>query len=148
MSLYTVAPRKDKTGNVDKRIGIEGVAADDQVLAPKSITDLLSRAKVSIIAGEHHLREAAEYIAAAVDQGATQFAIAQAVGKSQPWVSALLKWRLAGFPDTAFGPQSKAAREARTKYQSTNNHTERDDPDAIAIGDLWRKGKAAFEAAE
>jgi hypothetical protein len=42
-----------------------------------SIADLLNRAKVSIEAGEDHLHQAAEDIAAASIQGATQREIAE-----------------------------------------------------------------------
>jgi hypothetical protein len=58
------------------------------------VDDLLNRAKLSIEAGVH---EAAEDIAAASEQGATQRKIAEAVGKSAAWVNGLLKWRLAGY---------------------------------------------------
>jgi hypothetical protein len=42
---------------------------------------------------------AAEHIAAAVEAGATQAEAAAKVGKSQPWVNRLLKWRAGGFKD-------------------------------------------------
>jgi len=44
--------------------------------------------------------------------GLSQFKIGTAIGRSQAWVSTILKWRAAGYPQTAFGPQSKA-RDAR-----------------------------------
>jgi hypothetical protein len=75
-----------------------------------SIAELLNRAKISIQAGEHSLHQAAEDIAAASERGTTQREIAQTVGKSLGWVNGLLKWRSAGYPDTAFGPASKAKR--------------------------------------
>jgi hypothetical protein len=83
-----------------------------------SIAELLNRAKSNIEAGDNHMRQAAEDIAAASEQGATQRQIAEAVGKSAMWVNGLLRWRLAGYPATAFGPQSKAARD-KSRVQAT-----------------------------
>ena len=55
------------------------------------------------------MREAAEISSRLRDDfGLTQFKIGAAIGRSQAWVSMILKWKEAGFPDTAFGPQSKA----------------------------------------
>jgi hypothetical protein len=79
-------------------------------IQPKPYADLLIRAKANIEAGVGHLRQAAEHIAAASEQGATQRQIAETVGKSAAWVNGLLKWRSAGYPSTAFGPQAKASR--------------------------------------
>ena len=49
-----------------------------------TVTELLSRARHAIEAGENSLHDAAEDIAAAQEQGATQRRIAEAVGKSAP----------------------------------------------------------------
>lgn len=76
--------------------------------------ELLVRAKNAIHAGDKSLRSAAEDIANAQAQGATQRDIARAVGKSAAWVNRLLQWKDKGFPDsTPFGPASKAARQRR-----------------------------------
>jgi hypothetical protein len=83
-----------------------------------SIADLLKRAKISIEAGENHWRQAAEDIASASEQGATQRDIAETVGKSLGWVNRLLQWRTAGYPATPFGPQSKAKRERADHVQA------------------------------
>ena len=85
-----------------------------------SVPDLLSRAKRAIESGETSLRAAAEDIAAAQEQGATQRQIAEAVGKSAAWVNRLLKWRGSGYQDeTAFGPQAKASRQRAQRAQAT-----------------------------
>jgi hypothetical protein len=69
----------------------------------------LSWAKLSIGAGER--REAANFMYNAYDQyGASQQKIAAAVGKSQAWVSCMLRWHRKGFKATPFGPASKDAR--------------------------------------
>jgi len=100
----------------------ENHAAPADGTATISIADLLNRAKVNIEAGEDRFRQAAEDIATASEQGATQHQIAETVGKSQAWVNGLLKWRSAGYQDTPFGPQSKASRARRADYQAPNNH--------------------------
>jgi hypothetical protein len=83
------------------------------------VTELLSRAKDAIESGETSLHSAAEDIAAAQAQGATQRQIAEAVGKSAAWVNRLLAWRQSGYRDgTAFGPQAKASRERAKCVQS------------------------------
>jgi hypothetical protein len=69
-----------------------------------SVADLLFRAKAAIASGEKSLRIAAEDIAAAREQGATQRTIAAKIGKSAAWVNRLLAWRDSGyFGDAAFG---------------------------------------------
>jgi hypothetical protein len=83
-----------------------------------SVTALLKRAKGHIKAGEHRLRQAAEDIAKVNATGMTQREIAKAVGKSLGWVNGLLQWRDAGFPDTPFGPDSKAKRERAANVQA------------------------------
>ena len=84
-----------------------------------TVTELLSRANRAIESGETSLRAAADDIAAAEEQGATQRQIAEAVGKSAAWVNRLLKWRESGYQDdTAFGPQAKASRQRAPPVQS------------------------------
>ena len=84
-----------------------------------SVTELLSRARRAIESGEASLRAAAEDIAVAQEQGATQRQIAEAVGKSAAWVNRLLKWRESGYQDgTAFGPQAKASRQRAQRVQA------------------------------
>jgi hypothetical protein len=69
-----------------------------------SVADLLFRAKTAIASGEKSLRIAAEDIAAARQQGATQRTIAAKIGKSAAWVNRLLAWRDSGYiGDAAFG---------------------------------------------
>jgi hypothetical protein len=72
----------------------------------------LNSAKLSIEAGKR--REAANYMYNAHDlYYATQQEIAAALGKSQGWVSCMIRWRREGFKDdTPFGPASKDARFA------------------------------------
>jgi hypothetical protein len=75
-----------------------------------TIATLHAKARRAIAAGEDSFRHAAEYLAEARKQGATQRQSATAVGKSAAWVNTLLKWRSGGYRETPFGPQSKAKR--------------------------------------
>ena len=84
------------------------------------IDDLLHRAGDAIAAGERHFAEAAAYIDAAQDKGATQRQIAEAVGKSAAWVNRLLQWHRDGCKNSPFGPQSKRARVQATKQKKKN----------------------------
>ena len=77
-----------------------------------TISSLLVSAKRAVDASDARLREAAEYIAQARAAGASQDRIAKAVGKSQAWVSVLLRWRQDGGKGAPFGPRSRAARQA------------------------------------
>lgn len=65
----------------------------------KAIVKHLKAAKADITIGTASFRSAANHIAAAVKAGATQQQAADAVGKSQPWVNRLLKWRGGGFKE-------------------------------------------------
>jgi hypothetical protein len=88
-----------------------------------TVTELLGRAKHAIESGENSLHAAAEDIAAAQEQGATQRQIAEAVGKSAAWVNRLLQWRESGYHDgTAFGPQAKASRQRARCLQATEQN--------------------------
>ena len=89
-------------------------------LTEPNVTELLEEAKRDIDDGEVRLRAAAaEKIAEARRQGASQRQIAHGVGKSTAWVNRLLKWHDGGYQeDTPFGPQSKASRQ-RLRVQAT-----------------------------
>ena len=81
-----------------------------------TVTELLSRAKQAIESVDASYRAAGDAMAAAQQQGTTQQEIADAVGKSVPWVSVLLKWHARGnWDETPFGPQSKASRKRRAE---------------------------------
>lgn len=92
-----------------------GIVAASPSLPVATITkeELLSRAKRSIESCETSLREAAEDIAWACGQGATQREVALAVGKSAAWINVLLKWRASGYEGSAFGNK---------RVQSLNKH--------------------------
>jgi hypothetical protein len=77
-----------------------------------TIAKLHDKARRAIAAGEGSFRQAAEYLAEARKQGATQRQSAKAISKSPAWVNTLLKWRSGGYRETPFGPQSKAKRTA------------------------------------
>jgi hypothetical protein len=85
---------------------------------------LLAQAKKSIEAGDKKLREAAEALAKAQEEhGATQEEMAEAVGKSQPWVSRLLQWRRQGYKEgSPFGPTTKAERYAHANKSRKKRH--------------------------
>lgn len=79
------------------------VSPSDLPVSAMTKEELLSRAKQNIDSCETPLRAAAEDIALACDQGATQREVAAAVGKSPAWVNRLLKWRSSGYEGSAFG---------------------------------------------
>jgi hypothetical protein len=85
-----------------------------------TIEENLDCAKRHIEAGETNLRAAAEHLAAARKQGASQRQMAGRLGKSPPWVNRLLKWHDDGYGDeTPFGPQAKASRQRAKGVQAT-----------------------------
>jgi hypothetical protein len=57
----------------------------------------LQLAKRDIAQGTAAFKSAANHIFAAIEAGATQTEVARAVGKSQPWVNRLLRWRKRDF---------------------------------------------------
>jgi hypothetical protein len=73
------------------------------------IARLLSQAKLAIEADRPREAAAAMYVAHEIHR-ASQQKIAAAVGKSQAWVSCMIRWRREGFEDTPFGPASKEER--------------------------------------
>jgi hypothetical protein len=81
-------------------------------MTDRPIDQLLNEAKQAIADGESSLKRAAECIAEAQSQGATQRRIAEWVGKSPAWVNQLLKWRNDGYEGTAFGTAKAEQRAA------------------------------------
>ncbi|TFW56898.1 helix-turn-helix domain-containing protein [Bradyrhizobium sp. MOS001] len=92
-----------------------------------SIQAHLEIAKKAIASGENDLRRAAEHIAEAHKQGASQRRIAAAIGKSVSTVNRYLNWHDSGFRDeTPFGPESKAKRQrARVRATERTNSGKR-----------------------
>jgi hypothetical protein len=79
--------------------------------------ELFTTAKAAVDAGEQSMREAAEALATAQQlYSVSQAEMACVVGKSEAWVSRLLKWRRSGYREQSpFGPTTKAARLAHAK---------------------------------
>jgi hypothetical protein len=101
-------------------------------MAERQFRDLMIAAKKLILQGEKCLKDAAEHIAKASEQGASQRDIAQEIGKSPAWVCRLLAWRAAGYADeTPFGPESKAKRE-RARVQAPEQAEDDQDDDEEA----------------
>jgi hypothetical protein len=102
------------------------------MLAPsKTIPELLAAAKAAIDSGESSMHIAAEAIAQAQVQGATQRKIAETVDKSAAWVNGLLQWRIGGYQGTCFGPQKQRARakaEAEAKSDPAFSQTKHAKP--------------------
>jgi hypothetical protein len=113
-----------------------------------SVSALLLRARAAIAAGEKSLREAAEDIAAAQEQGATQRDIASAVGKSAAWVNQLLKWRAAGYGQTAFGPAKAAQRAAFRQSEQAKKSKPKTTEQAEAERAKAKAQKAKADAAK
>jgi hypothetical protein len=100
-----------------------------------SVAEHLSCAKRDIAAGDKSLRSAADHIAAAKEGGATQADVASTVGKSQPWVSRLLKWRDGGFKDGGpFADDNAKAKISRTNKSSTPRRAKKKEPRLKVVG--------------
>jgi hypothetical protein len=104
------------------------------------IDSLLKDAKRAIADGEASLQKAAECIAQAQGEGATQREIAEAVGKSPAWVNQLLKWRSGGYEGSAFG--SAKAQQRATFRQSEQKEKSR----PVTTDEQARVGQARAEA--
>jgi hypothetical protein len=126
----------------------EGARPGSGIVIMITVAELLSRAKHAIDSGEASLHAAAEDIAAAREQGATQRQIAKAVGKSAAWVNRLLRWRESGYQDgTAFGPQAKASRQrAQQRVQATKQKPATTSEQAQAAAARARAEQAKAEA--
>jgi|SRR5581483_11039543 len=100
--------------------------ADNYCLSQEaSIQAHLQIARKAIASGENDLRRAAEHIAEARKQGASQRRIAAAIGKSVSTVNRYLSWHDSGYRDeTPFGPESKAKRE-RARVRATERTNDR-----------------------
>jgi hypothetical protein len=90
-----------------------------------SIQAHLEIAKKAIASGENDLRRAADHIAEARKQGASQRRIAAAIGKAVSTVNRYLSWHDSGYRDeTPFGPESKAKRQ-RARVRATERTNSR-----------------------
>lgn len=87
--------------------------------------ELLAKAKLDIEHGEQaqspHLHDAAEALATTYELYKTpQRKMAEAIGKSQSWVSQLLTWRREDYKAASpFGPTSKAGRHQHANQKKT-----------------------------
>jgi hypothetical protein len=84
--------------------------------------ELLRSAKDAIEASDQSLREAAEALGVAQElHEATQAEMARAIGKSEAWVSRLLRWRRSDYKDESpFGPRTKADRLKHAKDRAAS----------------------------
>ena len=103
-----------------------------------TIAKLHDKARRAIAAGEGSFRQAAEYLAEARKQGATQRQSAKAIGKSPSWVNQLLAWRKSGYKGGAFERSNNSRAFSRTKQQRRPMTTE----EALA-----QKAQAEFQTA-
>jgi hypothetical protein len=109
----------------------------------------LTEAKRAVAAGDKSYRLAADHMAAAQKQGATQREIADKVGKSPAWVNDLLRWRTYGFKDTPFTSKNAMAKARRCSLSEQAEPSAGDD-DAEAewlssrAGQRTEKVKAKF----
>jgi hypothetical protein len=111
------------------------------------VAALLSRAKAAIAAGEKSLREAAEDIAAAQEQGATQRNIAATVGRSAAWVNRLLAWRTSGFKDNAFGSAHHKERQSAQRVHP-GEHKEKPKTKPATTSEQAQRARAEAETAK
>jgi hypothetical protein len=114
------------------------------------IDNLLVQAKAAIERGESAMHEAAEHIAEAQRQGATQRQIAERIGKSAAWVNALLAWRRAGFQGEVFARWKRPAfSQAKQKPKHTKQTaTDRAEAEAQKAKAEAKKAKADAERAK
>lgn len=124
-----------------KKSKLEQAKASARLLIEK----LLSEAKAEIVSAEQvlakadetanqHYRAAADLIADAQKQNASQRKIAKDVGKSAAWVNQLLRWGKEGYLDSPFGTQSRAAR-ARMKERSGATEHDQKEPTSVEKAD-------------
>jgi hypothetical protein len=123
MTSPALVPRKRQAATVTKAEHLRQAKHD------------LADAEKLLRNGMASCRSAAEHIAAAIDQGATQCEVAKAIGKSQPWVNSLLKWFKAGDLDGSTGPFAIASRQARivNKAKLDQSAYKKSDPPAPKV---------------
>jgi hypothetical protein len=106
-----------------------------------TIDQLLDKAKRAITSGDACMREAAENIAEAQEQGATQRQIADRLEKSAAWVNQLLKWRADGYKGTAFGPA-----KANQRAMFRQSEQQKSKPKPATTGEQARAERARTHA--
>jgi hypothetical protein len=84
--------------------------------------DLLSRAKQALEAGEKSMKDVAEALALAHQlHGTSQAEMARSIGKSEAWVSYVLRWHRSGYKEESpFGPRTKAGRVKHAEDRATS----------------------------
>lgn len=142
------------TGRADTRKSAPDARADTFSLSKESsIKAHLEIAKKAIASGENDLRRAAEHIAEARNDGASQRRIAAAIGKAVSTVNRYLNWHDSGYRDeTPFGPESKAKRQrarVRATEHANNRKTSRGEGEQAAAAHARAKtAKAKADAAK
>jgi len=104
-----------------------------------SVSYLLAKAKEALaVPGSDSPRNAAKYISAAHEQGASQRDIAKRLGKSGAWVNRLLTWQRGGFAGDPFG----AGHHTERAFTPTGEQNlSRDDRARIAAAQAAAKKK-------
>lgn len=139
------------------------MAKKSQLGQPKDsahiVEKLLSEAKAEIASAEQvlatadesatqHYRAAADRIAEARKQNASQRKIAKDIGKSPAWVNQLLRWRKDGYHDSPFGPQSSAARLRRKERSGATEHDQSAEKNVQGDGERARAKDTKDKMAE
>jgi hypothetical protein len=98
----------------------EGTDAPPAAVNTPTEDELLRSAKSAADAGLQSIRDAADALGTAQElHNTSQADMARAVGKSEAWVSMLLRWRLSGYKEESpFGPTTKAGRLKHAKERA------------------------------
>jgi hypothetical protein len=94
-----------------------------------TVAELHEKARRELDSGEaafsERARNAAQCLAQAREQGAKQQASADAIGKSRPWVAALLKWHDGGYASAVPFPRAtRKSQPADKKKRSSRGATD------------------------
>jgi hypothetical protein len=106
----------------------------------------LQNAKAAVTAGDKHYETAAEAMASARDQGASQRQIAAFLGRSVGWVNGFLQWRERGYAGTPFDAQSRQSRHRGKRVVQAPEHSNATDAPAAGKEDVGQERRSAHPA--
>jgi len=99
-----------KAADANKAVALKAAGLSENATAAEVVRLFKSTAADVEKSTREGMRNLAELAALLVEgYGLTQEQVAEKVGRSQPWVSGVLRWRRDGYKQVAFGPETRSA---------------------------------------
>lgn len=113
-----------KAADANKAVGLKAAGLSENATAAEVVRLFKSTAADVEKSTREGMRKLAKLAALLVEgYGLTQEQVAEKVGRSQPWVSGILRWRRDGYKQVAFGPETRSVQKLLAANNSNDTST-------------------------